>query len=49
MHFASELPLSEGDHSINIDGQMMITQANPGQTRKNGESTAMSMIDKSCE
>jgi hypothetical protein len=34
MHFASELPLSEGDHSIDMDGLMMITQANPGSTGK---------------
>jgi hypothetical protein len=41
MHIASELPLSEGDHSINIDGQMMITQTKPGQP-KNGESPVTS-------
>jgi hypothetical protein len=37
MHFVSELPLSEGDHSIKMDGQMVIIQANPRLTRKNGE------------
>jgi hypothetical protein len=34
MHFAWEFPLSEGDRSINMAGQLMITQANLGASRK---------------
>jgi hypothetical protein len=34
MHFASELPLSQGCHSMHMDSQEMIIQANPGSTRK---------------
>jgi hypothetical protein len=32
MHFASELPLSQGDHGMNVVSQKMIIQANPGLT-----------------
>jgi len=34
MPFASELPLSQGNHSINIDGQKMIIQGNPRLARE---------------
>ena len=34
MLFASELPLSQGYHSMHMDSQEMIIQANPGSTRK---------------
>jgi len=34
MIFASELPLSQGYHSMNMDSQEMIIQPNPGSTRK---------------
>jgi hypothetical protein len=30
MHFVSELPLSQGDQRITMDGQKMFIQANPG-------------------
>jgi hypothetical protein len=34
MLFVSELPLSQGYHSMNMDSQEMIIQAKPGSTRK---------------
>jgi hypothetical protein len=34
MHFASELPLSQGNHSSTINDQRMIIQANPGLIRE---------------
>jgi hypothetical protein len=32
--FTEELSLSDGDRSIKMDDQMMITLANPGSTRE---------------
>jgi hypothetical protein len=47
MHFASELPLSEADRSINMAGQLMITQANLGASRKKmGKLQASFIVDK---
>ena len=44
MLFASELPLSQGYHSVNMDSQEMIIKANPGSTRtKMGKVLAQSI------
>jgi len=46
MHFASELPLSPGNHSISINGHMMTHREMADEPEKNGESPVDFCIDR---